>query len=334
MAPPTHSSGQPSPSYPAGDTMLERQAILGIVFVATAASLYSLGAVLTKSLLEEFSVVEMALARTISTCVFLLIIVAVYYRAHLKLSLREVPLAIAYGTVAMVLSPFMFFSAIERVSVGIVLIIGYSAPLLIILWLRVVRKMRIAPPTLAGMGICLFGLALAAAPSGGIALDGTGLLYACGGAVTMATFFLLAERALQRRPAVVVSLFGHIVGSLLWLLLVPAWHFPFELLQKPMALPSTLHLPLLPASLLIPAIALLCAVTPGILWLSGVKFLGPARASAISMIEPIFAAAIAWLLLSEILSPMQMTGGAIALSGLIYLEGPWRKRPQSKAILT
>ena len=135
MAPPTHSSGQPSPSYPAGDTMLERQAILGIVFVATAASLYSLGAVLTKSLLEEFSVVEMALARTISTCVFLLIIVAVYYRAHLKLSLREVPLAIAYGTVAMVLSPFMFFSAIERVSVGIVLIIGYSAPLLIILWL-------------------------------------------------------------------------------------------------------------------------------------------------------------------------------------------------------
>lgn len=312
---------------------VDRNAVLGVVFVVCAAMLYSLGSVLTKTLLLHFSVAEMALARTTVTCTVLFALAVIYYRKHLRVAPRDLPLAFAYGVIAMVLSPFMFFSAIERMPVGVVLIISYSAPILIVLWLRLVRGVRIARSALAGMVICLFGLAFVAFPAEGLALDGVGVAYAIGGAVTMAAFFLLAEKQLQRRPAAVVSFLGYAVGSACWLLLVPAWRFPFDLLQQEMAMPAPLRLPELPAFYLIPAIAVLCTVTPGIMWLRGVQLLGPARASALSMIEPVFSAAIAWMLLAEALSPLQIAGGSIALMGLLYLEGPWRRPASNNKIL-
>ncbi|GAA4167443.1 DMT family transporter [Shinella granuli] len=325
----------PEPSALFGSILsLDRNSVFGVACIIGAALLYSLGSVLTKTLLQHFSVAEMALARTAVTCVFLMLLTAIFYARYLKLTACDLPLIIAYGIVAMVLSPFMFFSAIEMVSVGVVLIISYSAPILIVLWMRIVRKVRIVPTVLTGMAVSLVGLGLVAFPSGGIAIDGLGLAYACGGAVAMAAFFLIAERQLQLRPPIVVSGLGYLVGTLCWLLLVPVWNFPFELLLQPMALPVPLHLPEFPSLYLIPAIAIVCTVTPGILWLSGVKYLGPARASSLSMIEPVFSAAIAWMLLHEALSPIQITGGAIALIGLVYLEGPWRKPVLSKALIT
>lgn len=304
----------------AATNSLDRSAVLGVTFVVGAAFLYSLGSVLTKTLLVRFSVTEMALARTSVTCVVLGVLGLIYYRGHFRLSRRDIPLVVSYGFIAMVLSPFMFFSAIERVSVGVVLIVSYAAPVLIVLWLRLVRGTPISPAVMMGIFVCIVGLALVAIPIGGISIDGIGLIYACGGAFTMAAFFLIAERQLQTRPAVMVSFFGYLVGLLLWVILAPLWSFPFELLQERMALPSLLHLPPVPAAVLIPAIATLCTVTPGILWLRGVHLLGSARASTVSMVEPVFSAAIAAALLAEALSPSQIAGGVVALSGVAYLE--------------
>lgn len=302
-----------------------RAAGLGVACMVLAALLHSIGSVLSKIVLLVFSVPELALMRTSLTLLTLLVVAICYYRKSLKLTLRDLPTFMGYGIAAMVMSPLMFFNAIERVSVGIVLIVEYTAPILIILWLRVMRGVSIRPAVLAGMVACSSGLALVALPAGGVTLDGIGILFAFGAAMSLAAGYLFSERALQQKPAVIVSLLGYAVGCLAWTIAVPAWQFPQHLLTEVVGIPNTAGFPPVAAFWLIIVIAVLGSVTPGLLVLQGVKLLGPARASAVSMIEPIFSAAIAWVLLAEYLSTLQILGGALALASLVYLEGPWRK---------
>lgn len=302
-----------------------KAAALGIAFMVTAALLHSLGSVLSKMVLLTFSVPQLALMRCSLTLLTLLAVALIYYRRELKLRLREMPNFIGYGLAAMVLSPLMFYSAIERVSVGIVLIMEYTAPILIVLWLRIVRGVRIRTAVLGGMVACIVGLALVAMPTGGVSLDGVGLLFGFGAAIALAGGYLFSERALEQRPAIIVSTIGYAVGTLAWVVGFSAWKFPFHLLMEQVGIPNTVGMPPVASLWLVLVIAGPCTVISGLMVLQGVKLLGPARASVVSMVEPIFSAAIAWLLLSEFLSGLQLTGGAIALLSLVYLEGPWRK---------
>ncbi|MBZ0248356.1 MAG: DMT family transporter, partial [Burkholderiales bacterium] len=56
----------------------------------------------------------------------------------------------------------------------------------------------------------------------------------------------------------------------------------------------------------------------------GLKRVGPATASIVSTFEPVFTAALAWLLLGESLTPAQMGGGAMVLAAALFLA---RRQP-------
>ena len=311
------------------DSLYSRASAFGVSFMVIAALLHSLGSVFSKMVLLTFSVPQLALMRASLTLLTLLIVALIYFRRSLNLTWRELPALLGYGLAAMVISPLMFYSAIERVSVGVVLIIEYTAPILIIIWLRIIRGVKIQPAVLGGMLACIAGLALVAMPSDGVMLDGIGMLFGFGAAMALAGGYLLSERALKQRPAIIVSLLGYVAGTLVWIFLAQAWQFPLHLLLQPVGIANTIGIPSVAAFWLILIIAGPCTVISGLMVLQGIKLLGPARASVVSMVEPVFSAAIAWVLLSEYLSTLQIVGGVLALLSLIYLEGPWRQRASS-----
>ena len=324
----TPSPNAPLPRLPRRHNTISvdsRSAALGIIFMITAAMLHSLGSVISKILLEVFSAPQLSLLRNIFTLISLLIIVIIYYRDKIKLTKKDIPSLIGYGIASTVVSPFMFLNAIDRVSVGVVLIVEYTAPILIIFWLRIFNGTRIRPGIIIGVSICMIGLMLVALPTGGVEVDGVGMAFAFGAAVSLAAGYLLAGKALEKRPAPIVSLFGFIIGTVAWIVVVPAWNFPADLLFNEIAIPQLEKLDSIPALWIILSIAIFCSVTPALMVLQGVKLIGPARASAISMSEPVFSTIIAWIILSEYLNSYQILGGIIAIMGLIYLEGPWRK---------
>lgn len=300
-------------------------AALGVIFMLTAAMLHSLGSVSSKILLDVFSASQLSLLRSLFTLISLSTIASLYYRDSIKITKKEIIPLIGYGVAATVLSPFMFLNAIDRVPVGIVLIIEYTAPILIVFWLRIFNGIKIRPGILFGMSVCMVGLTLVAIPTGGVEIDGIGMAFAFGAAVALASGYLLAGKALEKRPATIVSLFGFMIGTVAWIITVPAWNFPVNLLFVDITIPQIPALESVKAFWIVILIAIFFSVAPALMVLQGVKLIGPARASAISMSEPVFSTAIAWVILSEFLNSYQILGGIIAIAGLVYLEGPWRK---------
>jgi drug/metabolite transporter (DMT)-like permease len=65
---------------------------------------------------------------------------------------------------------------------------------------------------------------------------------------------------------------------------------------------------------------------------AGVKRIGGARASLISTVEPVYTIAIATAILGEVLTPVQLAGGALVIAGVLLAEsgaGRPRRRPST-----
>jgi drug/metabolite transporter (DMT)-like permease len=67
------------------------------------------------------------------------------------------------------------------------------------------------------------------------------------------------------------------------------------------------------------AIAIVSTVIAIIAFFAGLKRVGPAVASIVSTLEPVVTVALAWIVLGETLSPIQLVGGALVLAAAISL---------------
>ena len=76
--------------------------------------------------------------------------------------------------------------------------------------------------------------------------------------------------------------------------------------------------------LLLATIGVVSTALSMIFFLAGIRHIGAARASIITTIEPAFVVFLAWLILGETLSPVQLIGVAILLAGIALAR---RKRP-------
>jgi drug/metabolite transporter (DMT)-like permease len=65
---------------------------------------------------------------------------------------------------------------------------------------------------------------------------------------------------------------------------------------------------------------LMGTVIPFWLAVSAMKHIRASQASTIGLTEPLLATIIAWLVLGEVLTPMQILGGALILTGVIVAE--------------
>jgi len=57
-----------------------------------------------------------------------------------------------------------------------------------------------------------------------------------------------------------------------------------------------------------------------LLYLEGIRGLGPSQAAVISTLEPLFTIALAAVVLGERLAPIQWAGAALVLLGVVYAE--------------
>jgi len=67
------------------------------------------------------------------------------------------------------------------------------------------------------------------------------------------------------------------------------------------------------------AIALASTVVAILAFFAGLKRVGPAVASIVSTLEPVVTVALAWIVLGETLSPIQLLGGTRVLAAKITL---------------
>jgi drug/metabolite transporter (DMT)-like permease len=145
-----------------------------------------------------------------------------------------------------------------------------------------------------------------------------GVAVAFADAFALAYYFITAERLTQTRTSLSLMTWGIGVAAIFWAIILPWWSFPFEYLTDSYSLSGNLSGYNAPGWALLLWIIIIGTVIPYLLTVTGIRELSAGTSSVIGMIEPIFAGVIAWIILNEALSGIQLVGCAVVLLG-IYL---------------
>src|SRR5690606_12267102 len=131
-----------------------------------------------------------------------------------RAALRTRPaLLLAYGVFPMAGVQAFYFAAISRIPVGVALLIEFLGPVLVLAWIRVVRRQHIARSAAWGVLLAIIGLAFLVEVWAGIRLDPLGLALALGAAACQAGYFLLSDAASDDVAPMAVISYGALIAS-------------------------------------------------------------------------------------------------------------------------
>ncbi|CAB4581753.1 MAG: EamA family transporter [Actinobacteria bacterium] len=295
------------------------------LFLALGALTFAFNGVISKLVLQGgLSPWHLTEIRTTGGFLATLIYILAKNPRLLRATKRELPALICFGLFAVAAVQALYFISIERLHVSIALIIEFTSPIWIALWLRFVRRRQVSPLMWWGVTVGLIGLVLLAQVWRGMTLDGIGVLAALLSAFAMAFYFLMGESLGKKRSSEVLMVWGLGVAALAFAIALPWWNFPFSYLNTSIDLQGRFANNHLPAWALIIWVIVMGTVVPYFLTLTGLRGLNASTSSVIGMLEPIFAGIFAWWWLSESFNQIQLLGAVVILVG-IYLADRSRR---------
>lgn len=295
--------------------MTTRRAYLLLV---TAALLYSINGIVSKWVMEAgLSPWRLTEVRTAGSLLALLIYLGAKGRLHLlRPAKSEYGLLALFGVVGIAAVQSFYFFSILRLHVSIALIIEFTAPIWIVLYLRFVKKVRIANSMWLGLAAAFVGLILVGQVWKGLTLNGLGVISSFLDALSLAAYFLLGRALGKIRSSDTMLVWGFGITSILFAVVQPWWSFPFHIFKQSINLNGHFAGHHLPGWLLIIFIVIVGTVLPYLCVLAGVKALSPQVASIIGMLEPVLAGVFGWILLRETFSAIQLVGAVVVLAGI------------------
>jgi len=293
----------------------------GELFLILGALFFSFNGVVVTLVLNHMSTFRLAQVRAIGAFALLFLITFIQDRRSLRAEKKEIPTLMFYGVVGYAMVQLGYFIGIARnVPLGLVLILEFTAPIWIVLWIRFVRKKSVERNMWTGIAASLIGLALLAKVWQGLTLDLIGVLGSIGSAIALAIYFLVGEKQGVKRSAQAMTVWGLGFASLFWLLLFPIWNFPIEFFTTTIQLEGELDAFALPGWFLIAWIVILGTMIPYLFVIGGMRILGASKSSVIGMLEPVLAGLFAWVLLGQGWSLIQLSGALIVLVGIYIAD--------------
>jgi len=293
--------------------------LLGVGLVLLAAAIFAINGSVSKVVLGAgLTSLQLVEIRCLLASLVFAAVAAVRNPGSLRMTRRELGFIVIYGVVGVAMVQWLYFVSITRMPVSVSLLVEFTAPLLIALWVRFVRKQPVRSRVWAALALIIGGLALVAQVWSGLTLDAIGLLAAGLAAISLAIYYVLGERAMGRRDAWSLAAWSFGAAAAFWSIVQPWWLFPFDHYSRSLAVGTTgLHAPVW---LLVTWVVLLGTVTPFALLLRGLGQIGAARVGLVGTAEPPLAGVVAWLVLGETLSAAQIIGAVIVLSGIVLAE--------------
>ena len=293
----------------------------GELYLVIGALFFSLNGVIVTLVLDHMTTFRLAQARAIGTFFLLFLITFIQDRNSLKAERREIPTLIFYGVFGYAMVQLGYFIGISRgVPLSLVLIIEFTAPIWIVLWIKFVRKSVVAKDMWVAIALSLLGLILVAKVWQGFSFDLIGTFGALGAALALAIYFLMSQSQGTKRSAQAMVVWGMGIAGLFWSLVLPIWNFPTEIFTTEINLQGRFSDYSAPGWLLIAYIIIFGTMVPYLFVVGGIRRLSASTSSVIGMLEPVIAGIIAWIWLSQTWGVIQLLGGAIVLIGIYIAD--------------
>jgi len=291
-----------------GPAVRARPAV-GIALILTSGTLFAVNGTMAKLVLRAgLDEPQVATLRATGAAIGLFAIGLALRPRSMRVTRRELPLLAVYGLAGFLLVPLLYLVAIGRMPVSIALLFEYTAPLFVALWFRFVQRRPVRRRLWLGLALALAGLACVAEIWGRLKLDPVGVAAGFGAAVLLAAYYLIGAHGTQRRDPLSLTAWAFLFAALAGSAVRPWWDFPVEILADGRVL------------LLSGYVVVLGTTVPYLLLAAALRHLPATSVSIISMVEPVIAGAVAWLVLREVLPPAQLAGGALILAGVVLAE--------------
>ena len=295
--------------------MSSRRAYLLLV---SAALFYSINGIVSKWVMEAgLSPWRLTEVRTAGAFIALIIYLAFKRELpRLRPAKGEMKLLLLFGVMGIAAVQSFYFFSILKLHVGVALMIEFTAPIWIVLYLRIAKKVRIANSMWLGLIAAFVGLILVGEVWKGLTLNGLGVLSSFLAALSLATYFVLGRTLGKIRSTETMLVWGFGITTILYAIVKPWWSFPFHIFKKEIELNGRFAGHHMPGWLLITFIILIGTILPYLFVLTGVNALSPQVASIIGMLEPVLAGVFGWVLLNETFTTIQLIGAVVVLIGI------------------
>ncbi len=237
-------------------------------------------------------------------------------RGRWDLVRRNAGLVALYGLLGVAAAQLCYFAAITHMQVAPALMIEYTAPAAVVVWLWLRHGQRPGAVTLAGAGLAAVGLVLVLDVLSGGGLDPVGVLWALGAMVGVTGYFVISADETNGLPPMALAAGGLLVGAALLGLLGLVGVLPMRAATAPTTY----------AGVAVPwwvPLAVLGLATAALSYTSGIaagRRLGSRLASFAALLEVVAAVGFAWLLLGELPALVQLLGGVLILAGVVVVK--------------
>ncbi len=294
----------------------------GEIYLFLGAFPFAFNGIISKIVLidDSLSAWRLTQIRTGGAFVLLFLVFFTLRRHELKPTRDELPWLIAFGAVGVVFVQAFYFIAIERMYVGVALLIEFTAPIWILLFLRFVLKKHVPKSLWYAILLSFSGLLMITQIWNGLTLDRIGLIAAFIDALALAGYFLIGDRLGKTKSSAAITTWGFGVATAVLFFILPVWSYPTEVFSKDMELLGRFSEYSLPGWVLILWIVVMGTIAPYLFVVSGLKLLSAANASVFGMIEPVLAGIFAWWWLSESLNGIQLVGCVVVIVGIFIAD--------------
>lgn len=289
----------------------------GFLFALVSAFSFGLSGVLARGLLDTgWSPGAVVLTRVAVGALVVLPVGVITLRGRWRLLWRNARLVGAYGVLGVAGAQFCFFAAVARMQVGPALMIEYTAPAAVVLWLWLRHGQRPGAVTLLGAGLAALGLVLVLDLVSGPGLDPIGVLWALGAMVGLTGYFVISADEGNGLPPMTLAAGGLAVGTTILGALGLLGVLPMQAADVAVSYAGRAvawWVPLLGLGIVSAAVAYSTGIAAG-------RRLGSRLASFVALIEVVAAIGFAWLLLGELPHLLQLAGGLLVLAGVVVVK--------------
>lgn len=295
---------------------------VGYALILTMAALFIVNAGISRATIwGGIDTQTLTTVRVTGSVPILVVWAAVVHRAALRPPRPSmVAWIVVMGIVGVAGLQWTYFVAIDRLPIGVALLLEYTAPVLVALWVRFAMGRAVGPELWPALGLSLVGLALVGEVWEGLSLDGIGVIAGLGAAVCLATYFLVGDHTTAPRGPIHVMTWAFLIAAATLNVVWPITRLDGDVVTGSISLGGALDHLSAPGWLLLAWIVVGGTVAPFALALFALRHLPATVVTTVSMTEPVGVTVLGWLWFDETLVPVQVLGGVIVLVGIALAQ--------------
>ena len=218
------------------------------------------------------------------------------------------------GMLGVAASNYFYYVAIQKTSVAIAIILQYTAPVWVLLYVVARGQQKLSVRKVAAVAVAIAGIALTIGMVGGksaspLRLDSYGLIAALLASFSFAFYNVGGHRILARYDRWRVLTWTLASASVFWLVVNPPWRVI-----------AAHYAPAQWGFLFV--FSMISVLGSFSLYFLGLQHLEPTRAIIASCLEPVFSILLAAALLGEGVRPIQTLGIVLVLSAIVIVQLP------------